>query len=922
VTGPDANVHGSAAAFSFAEATSAARYAKVREALPGIAAGLLPQFLAEAGNPDQSILQMEVLLQQHPAEACTAFEASTLALRSCVALFGASQWLGQSLIQNPDLLQLFARPMGLASARLSEDLREQFARFRLRFHKLTLPVLLARFKRREYVRIFIRELLGLASLAEVTEEISALSDVLIEQALAHCESELSRRYQGWPQLRSSRGRVYPARFSVLSLGKLGGNELNYSSDIDLLYLCDDAGDAGTISIPAREFFTRLAQELTAVLGSVSPDGQVFRVDLRLRPQGTSGEMVVGCAQALRYYRSVAQDWELQALLKLRLSAGESSLAREFVREVQKLIYHDQLSLSAIQTAARSLERIQRGVVRQGARELDVKTGSGGLREIEFVVQCLQRVHGGREPWLRSSGTLSALHKLQDKGHMGDAEFRELCEAYGVLRAVEHRLQCLLGVPSHRLPRGAREQAALFRSLGNPAIGSARELKRIMKSASDLCARVLRLGSEEGSGEGTSTSARLGSPGAERLMRELAARSAGLARALAADVGDPALRNLQRFLAAASTEEERIRITLENVEWVERALPVFAQSALVTDILARHPKDIVALFRNQPRNTGDSISDHLRIESRRCILRCAGRTLLEEIPVWEILLDHSRSFDVILKQALSDAEAPEGFAVFAVGRFGTCELDAVSDLDLVFVRDTECAPEEAERCARSLVSVLSGYTREGSVIAVDTRLRPHGGEGELVASARQLTQYFENEAKAWETLAFNKMRLVAGAAPIAEQVSKGLDTLRKRFAALPEFVSKLRAMRKRIEDSVRGDSFKTGPGGLYDMDFLLGLLEARAGLESAGKQFPTRLGALVERELLSLKQGQELLHAAELFRRVDHAIRIVEGRSRKWLPESEVLRANVEKIAGCPDLPETLRAEMAAVRSIFESFFYD
>jgi glutamate-ammonia-ligase adenylyltransferase len=192
----------------------------------------------------------------------------------------------------------------------------------------------------------------------------------------------------------------------------------------------------------------------------------------------------------------------------------------------------------------------------------------------------------------------------------------------------------------------------------------------------------------------------------------------------------------------------------------------------------------------------------------------------------------------------------------------------------------------------------------------------------VASARQLTQYFENEAKAWETLAFNKMRLVAGAAPIAEQVSKGLDTLRKRFAALPEFVSKLRAMRKRIEDSVRGDSFKTGPGGLYDMDFLLGLLEARAGLESAGKQFPTRLGALVERELLSLKQGQELLHAAELFRRVDHAIRIVEGRSRKWLPESEVLRANVEKIAGCPDLPETLRAEMAAVRSIFESFFYD
>ncbi len=254
---------------------------------------------------------------------------------------------------------------------------------------------------------------------------------------------------------------------MLSLGKLGGNELNYSSDIDLLYLCDDAEDAGTISIPAREFFTRLAQELTTVLSTVSVDGQVFRVDLRLRPQGASGEMVAGCAQALRYYRSVAKDWELQALLKLRHSAGDRMLAREFVEQVQELIYCEPLSLSAIQTAARSLERIRRGVVRKGNAGVDVKNGPGGLREIEFVVQCLQRVHGGGEPWLRSSGTLFALQKLHDKGHIGDAEFRELGAAYGLLRAIEHRLQCRQGVQAHRLPQAALEQAALFRSLARP-----------------------------------------------------------------------------------------------------------------------------------------------------------------------------------------------------------------------------------------------------------------------------------------------------------------------------------------------------------------------------------------------------------------------------------------------------------------------
>jgi [glutamine synthetase] adenylyltransferase / [glutamine synthetase]-adenylyl-L-tyrosine phosphorylase len=494
---PVTSAHGSAAAFSFMETGSAGRYAKLRELLPARAASELPHFLEECGNPDQAVLQLEVLLRQYPAESIAAFESSALALRSCVAMFGASQWLGHSLLQNPDLLQLFARPQGLVPPRMLEDFREQFARFRLRFHETALPVLLARFKRREYVRIFTRELLGLASLAEITAEISALSDVLIERALVHCETELRRRYQGWPQLRSSRGRVLPARFSVLSLGKLGGNELNYSSDIDLLFLYDDAEDADAISISVREFFTRLAQGLTAVLSSVSVDGQVFRVDLRLRPQGASGEMVTGCAQALRYYRSVAQDWELQSLLKLRFSAGDRTLAREFVEKAQKLIYCKELSLSAIQTAARSLEKIQRGILRQGARPLDVKNGAGGLREIEFVVQCLQRVHGGGEQWLRSSGTLFALQKLHDKGHMGDAEFRELGETYVLLRAIEHRLQCHQGLQSHRLPDSPSEQASLFRSLGDGVIGSAEELQRIMKSATDLCARVLRLGTGEG-----------------------------------------------------------------------------------------------------------------------------------------------------------------------------------------------------------------------------------------------------------------------------------------------------------------------------------------------------------------------------------------------------------------------------------------
>jgi glutamate-ammonia-ligase adenylyltransferase len=931
----DGKTRADAASLSFSESGSAARYAKIVALLPAKAASELPQYLAASGNPDRAVLQMDVLLQRHPAEALAAFESSALALRAAVALFACSQWLGQTLLQNPDLLRLFARPLGLVAERWAEDYREQFARFRLRSHNTPLAVLLARFKRREYVRIFTRELLGLASLPEITSEISALSDVMIEQALSHCESELRARYQGWPQLRSKQGRGYPARFAVLSLGKLGGNELNYSSDIDLLYLYDDVEDAGAIAIPAREFFTRLAQELTAVLSSVSADGQVFRVDLRLRPQGASGEMVAGCAQALRYYRGVAQDWELQALLKLRPSAGDATLGREFVEQVQALIYGNQLSLSAIKTAAQSLERIRRGGIRQGRGGLDVKDGPGGLREIEFAVQCLQRVHGGGEPWLRSSGTLFALQKLHDKGHIGDVEFRELGATYGLLRAIEHRLQCSQGAQVHRLPEAAREQAALFASLGEGTAGwglaatgqemalrsltpgGVPELRRTMKSTSSLCARVLKLGSGEETGEISALSLSLGEPGAERLTRELAGRSEALARVLGAGVGDATLRGLRRFLAAASTGEQRIRAALENVEWIEGALPVFAQSALATGILACHPDDIVALFRRCESVADRPVPDQLRIEARRCLLRSVGRTLLEETPVWEILREYSQSFDRILGQALSASEPPEGFAVFAVGRLGTCELDVVSDADLVFLRSAECEAELADRCALAMVGMLSGYTREGSVIEVDTRIRPHGSAGGLVASVRQLAQYFENDAQAWEALAFGKLRWIAGDERLAEAAGERLGGLRRRFAGSPQFIPELRAMRKRIADSGGVDSFKASPGGLYDLDFIMGTLEARAGLPTAGQQMPERLAALRKSELLTATQVSSLLSAAGLFRRVEHAIRVVEGRPRKWVPESDALRAGVETLVECGELDGALRAGMGEVRAIFD-----
>ena len=245
--------------------------------------------------------------------------------------------------------------------------------------------------------------------------------------------------------------------AVLSLGKLGGNELNYSSDIDLLFLYGDGEDAGTASISIREYFVRLAQSVTDALSRVTREGSAFRVDLRLRPQGRGGRGGGRAVAGAAYYGHTAGDWELQAMIKVRHSAGDVALARQFIRGVQPFVYSEQVNFAAIETALAARDRIgarRRAVAARGG-SIDVKLDRGGIRDIEFLVQCLQRVYGGKERWLRSGGSLFSLQKLHDKGHLSGHDYNELTTAYEFLRKLEHRLQLRHGQQTHKLPKNRR-----------------------------------------------------------------------------------------------------------------------------------------------------------------------------------------------------------------------------------------------------------------------------------------------------------------------------------------------------------------------------------------------------------------------------------------------------------------------------------
>ncbi|MGH9592200.1 MAG: glutamine-synthetase adenylyltransferase, partial [Bryobacteraceae bacterium] len=347
---------------------------------------------------------------------------------------------------------------GLDRMKTPDDLHEEFARFEAISLDLSPSLILARFKRREYLRITLRDVLGLATLAETTLELSHLADVLFDRALGWCAQKLENQY-GIPQYTDAQDKTRRVKLSVLSLGKLGGEELNYSSDVDLLFLYghDGSTSGGTQGVTTNsEYFVRLAQSILKMITEMTRDGAVYRVDLRLRPQGREGTLVSSVDSALVYYRTGAREWELQMLIKARCSAGDHDVGRMFLGNVQPLVYRQEFNLAAVEAVLNAREEITRDLQRRSgptahSADWNVKLSPGGIRDVEFLTQCLQRLYGGADSWLRSGTTLVALQRLHDKGHLSGRDFFRLAAAYQFLRKVEHRLQLRDGLQRHTLP---------------------------------------------------------------------------------------------------------------------------------------------------------------------------------------------------------------------------------------------------------------------------------------------------------------------------------------------------------------------------------------------------------------------------------------------------------------------------------------
>jgi len=940
--------------------------------------GALPALLAESPDPDSSLLLFERLVSESSAEIVRLLESHQFLAHYAIAVFGHSRYLGETLVQNTDLLHTFLREKKLDRSFSHEEFSEALARFRSRSFERDNSLLLARFRRREYVRIILRYILRIAPLAETTAEISALSDVLIEEAFREAESAMEHRF-GLPQCLDAEGRALTTPFAVLSLGKLGGNELNYSSDIDLLYLYGDGAEPPAAPISNREYFVRLAQQVTEILSRPTAEGAVFRIDLRLRPQGNEGELAIGLSNALRYYAETAHDWERQALIKVRHSAGDIQLARAFIRRVQSQVYSEEINFAAIKTALVAREKIDRKRRRQAAAEghesLDVKIDRGGIRDIEFLVQCLQRVYGGREPWLRSGGTLFSLQKLHDKRHISGHDFHELNSAYTFLRHLEHRLQLQRGQQTHRLPRSPEESAILQRAMAGltPAhqlVDLTSAVKERMAAVSAIYQRVIyqqqasrNFPAPQGDFQLRAQAEGLAlDPSPQQLRERLAEDAPDLSRVFEGEtLSATGRKNLLRFLGSGYGSSERYRLILRHQHAIARSVRIFDSSEYLTEILARYPDEIETLSEinssvpavggglfdllppllgeDQFASSGDAVFAYisnstaspadkialLRRHFRHRMFASGARDIVELRPIYSSFAETTSAAEAAISAAFGIAGSPRGLAILALGRLGSREFDLLSDADLLFMRDPAGDRLALTKSAEQIMQTLGAYTQDGMVFPVDARLRPHGAEGELLVMPQQLEAYFSNEAQSWEALTYTKLRHIAGSAELGRRAFAVAETLFGRFAQHDGFAIAVREMRQRLQDaSAPEKSIRTAAGALYDVDFLSSFLLVKHKIRPNTGTLRDRLWRCVAAEKLDKKDAAVLDHAAELARTVEHVLRLVVGRNTRWLPAAEHPRQAIETLTAQilhREFPDGLEHELlrtfAEVRNIYE-----
>ncbi|HTG93570.1 MAG TPA: hypothetical protein VL866_13350 [Pyrinomonadaceae bacterium] len=867
-------------------------------------------------------------------------------LADVLTLSAWSPLLATTLEQNPEYFSWLGRERANIRVRTCDELKESLARFALTNSSLNPQVLLARFRRRELLRTYLHDIRRAHSLVETTEELSNLADAILQYALNVARQDLDNRY-GMPRVSDDRGRIAQADFCVIALGKLGSRELNYASDIDLVFLYSDEGTtAGTGErgeVSNREYFVKLSETIAKLVGQSGGEGAAYRVDLRLRPHGRDGALACSLNEAARYYERNAQDWERQTLIRSRSSAGSSELFARFREMVTPQVFRPDVSVSqALANVRLAKQKIDRQVEKKSG--FNVKLGRGGIREVEFIAQALQLAHGGRDDWLRAPHTLVSIERLSDRGFVTQQERSELSDAYAFLRTLEHRLQMEHGLQTHTVPEATAARALIGKRMGYTP--------REFESALELHKSHVRRTYDRLFSEVVLPASSPAIPRRSKSVDKEAALVTAAARAFQQHLKEPMLApeilaqhlpeaakrslNATRSLAhavriAESLEKTELQLSLSD-DNLSTLMTLCGASDFFAEMIASNPSLIEGLGKHSSQALRRDYRGVLRAAIDRensfsaelTALRLTWAALITEIGTLDAtnnisILEANRlqtelaiaSINVAyliarreMVRRVGPLKAGPRVAFLGLGRLGSGGVDYGSDLDLLITYDSlvpspvaSMSQDEAyARLAELMLVALSSITREGYLYRVDVRLRPHGKNGPLVSSSEGFLDYLRDDSVPWEWLAYVKLRAVGGDIDLAKMIETHARH-RIHANALKLDREELSVETKRVRDRLEkekgnrgrrsGTDIKYGVGGMLDVYFAARYLQLRDEIPDEGDDRSTRatLERLREEGSLLEEDFNAMSNGYELLRAVDHQLRLIAGRSTR-LPETD------------------------------------
>ncbi len=925
---------------------------------------LLKDAAASTPDPERAYHNLTSFCERNPDRTGEL----ELHLRQVSLLFSVSQFLANYASAHSDAL--FESLKELHAPFSKETLAESMEETMRRLPQLSPEILLStvrNFKKKILLLITLRDVLNVTDIGDAMSELSILADVVVEKSVSIMEG----------QLRETHGEPKDDAFSVISVGKLGGNELNFSSDIDLLYVygTEQGESSGILTsggilknrISNHEYYCRLGEQLNRFLSLNTEDGFAYRVDLRLRPEGQRGSLAQSISAYEIYYESWGMAWERAVLLRARPVAGSVELGKTFTGMIRPFIYRKYLDFSAIEEIRRMKTKIDAAFKKD-----DIKRGYGGIREIEFFVQALQLIYGGREPLLRERGILMGLHRLLQKNLIGHEDYSLLNDNYLYLRKLEHRLQQLNDLQTHSIPSDSGELTALARKMGHPDAPSflhdLEGRRKVVRSIYDS----LFVGEEKKTPVETSLffSEDLSTGELKELLAayplkdpEKAVRNiihiknallgfqtlrgrrllgeilpAFLREALSTKNPDTAIHNLQTFATLLATEESYLELFKKNRDLIPTLTRIFSRSEyLLKNIMKRSDyvelighetffkKSLVSL-KQEIRDivsSGTPLLDSIRILRQSEEIRLGTLFLEKKIDTMGLVRGLSRAAEAVVS-VCTDELVKNGFAAIGMGKAGGREITFDSDLDLIFACKEEISDSHV-KAAQRLIRLLTSYTKDGIAYRVDVRLRPDGTKGPLVTTLDAMAGYYSRGAHFWEFQALLKAR------PLGGDMLTGCCFMGMREKTLREkgkdvSAADIRAMRERIRRELskerEGYDIKLGPGGIEELEFTVQYLQLKHCDHHRGLVVQGTLDAARRLRAAGLidKGEADLLRDAYIFYRTLESFLRLRGESVLGKKAATVEdSADFMGFGRTDELLERMERTRTRVREIFEKY---